>query len=216
MNKAKQDSLLLRIAQNERTAFDEFFDIYHSRLIKFALMFVPTFEDAEDVVSDVMIKILRQKSKLPQIENFSGYLFLAVKNQSLNLIRKNRGATKTTLEEIPIDQLSEQSLHPLNETLGKELAFIVSEVVKNLPPKRRQVFELVKNEHIKISEVGELMDISEKTVKKHLELAMRSLRIEVQHYYLEKSSSTPVIPIDKKTGLGKSTILALLFSFFGF
>lgn len=198
--------LLTRIAQhNDKAAFSEFFNYYHPRLIRFALLFLNTYQDAEDVVSEVMIKLLKQKEKLTEIRNFEGYLYLAIKNQALNLLKKQQLRGGHSID-ISGDHLTHRSIQPYESILAEELRQVIFATVENLPPKRRMVYKMVKDDGLKIKEVAELLDLAEKTVKKHLELAIRSLKATVEIYYAEKQSATPVISIKHKAG-----IISLLF-----
>jgi len=83
--------LLKRIAlHDDQKAFSAFFDQYHSKLIKFAHLFVANYVHAEEIVSEVLIKLLKNRRNLHEIEKFEGYLFTMIKNQSLNFIKQNK------------------------------------------------------------------------------------------------------------------------------
>ncbi|MFW5759713.1 MAG: RNA polymerase sigma factor [Cyclobacteriaceae bacterium] len=193
--------LLISIAKNnEKAAFATFYNYYHARLIRFALLFLKSYQDAEDVVSEVMIKLLKQKDRLPEIKNFEGYLYLAIKNQALNLLKKHQIKTGISVD-IGEDHLTHQYVQPYDSILAEELRNLIFATVEKLPPKRRMVYKMVKDDGLKIKEVAELLEIAEKTVKKHLELAIRSLKEVVELYNSEKKSSTPVISIKSKAGL---------------
>lgn len=193
--------LLTRIAHNnDKDAFGEFFNYYHARLIRFAMLYLKSYHDAEDVVSEVMMKLLKQKEKLPEIKNFEGYLYLSIKNQALNQLKKQQLRNGHSID-ISEDHLTHQCVKPYETILAEELRQIIFDTVENLPPKRRMVYKMVKDDGLKIKEVAQLLDMAEKTVKKHLELAIRSLKETVENYYNDKKSATPVINIRHKAGL---------------
>ena len=210
---AKNDHItqcLIRIAKhNDKAAFASFFNYYHARLIRFAMLFLKSYQDAEDVVSEVMIKLLKQKEKLPEIKNFEGYLYLAIKNQALNLLRKQQLRSGHSID-IGEDHLTQKFVQPYETILADELRQIIFTTVEKLPPKRRMVYKMIKDDGLKIKEVAQILDLAEKTVKKHLELAVRSLKETVEIYYAEKQSSTPVINIKSKAGI---ISLLILFSY---
>jgi RNA polymerase sigma-70 factor (family 1) len=202
--------LIRRISKgNDRKAFETFFKHYHSKLIRIALMFLSSYQDAEDVVSEVMIKLLRQREKMPSIENFEGYLFLAIKNQSINYNKKNNKGAFNMVRDIPQDYLTDSYSHPFEKILEEELRQIIVQTVENLPSQRRMVYKLTKDDGLKCKEVADLLNIAEKTVKKHLELALRDLRHSIQEYYAEKKSNTPIFKISDK-GISILVLGALL------
>ena len=203
-------SLLVRIAEkDDKNAFTEFFRYYHPKLIRFALMFVDSYQDAEDIVSEVLIKILKQRSKLKTINNFEGYLYLAVKNQSINYTKKLSSNKSENIQDIRDDLLTDSFVQPFELILEDELRTCIQQVVEKLPPQRRLVYKMIKDDGLRCREVAELLDIAEKTVKKHLELAIKDLKIAIEEYYSEKRSTTPVIRISKDLGMALLFLEAL-------
>ncbi|WP_373495968.1 RNA polymerase sigma factor [Aquiflexum sp.] len=76
--------------RNDERSFSIFFDHYHTRLIRLAMLFVPRFDQAEEVVAEVFLKLLRKKESLTTIRNFEGYLFKMVKHEALNYVKNNK------------------------------------------------------------------------------------------------------------------------------
>ncbi|UCS94997.1 RNA polymerase sigma-70 factor [Echinicola marina] len=190
--------LLFRISANaDKRAFGELFKRYHSKLISFALCYMPNFEEAEDVVSDVFVKLLKKRDSLSDIENFEGYIYFSVKNQCLNQVKRNQRKNQL-FSIIDFDDIKTgEYVQPLDEMLTKELRNIITGIVESLPHKRRLVFKMIKDEGLKISEVAKLLDIAEKTVKKHLELAVKDLRLGISDYLSSKDDSTKIVPLQR-------------------
>lgn len=186
--------LLKRIAEDDKSAFATFFQRYQAKLIRFALMFVSSYADAEDVVSETLIKILKQRKKLFEIQNFEGYLYQAIKNQALNHIGKIQRRQEVYSLSIPDDQLTSTYVQPLEAVLEKELRSLITKSVESLPPQRKIIYKMIKDDGLKCKEAAALLDIAEKTVKKHLELAIRDIKEAVEDYY----SDTKATPIYKK------------------
>jgi RNA polymerase sigma-70 factor (ECF subfamily) len=176
-------TLLYRIAiYNEERAFSEFFDLYHTRLIRFAKLYVSRYDHAEEVVSEVFIKLLRHKEGLHKIEKFEGYLFAMVKNEALNYLRKcHRISRDLPLDDME-DYLTKERTGPHEKLLEKELRNLINEAIDQLPPKRQMVFKLIKDEGLSYKEVADLMDLSVGTVEVHMKLALKDLRQKVKKY----------------------------------
>ena len=79
--------LILAIERNDQRAFRAFFDQYYPKLVQFALLYLPTYQAAEEVVSDVLYKILKNPQLLADVRELDSYLFLSVKNQSLTYLK---------------------------------------------------------------------------------------------------------------------------------
>ncbi len=198
----KIKELLEKIAyQDDKAAFAQFFKLYHARLIRFALMYVRVYKDAEDVVSEVIVKLLKQRQRLPEINHFDGYLYSAIRNQAINQSKKNISKLYVLMEDIPKDFLTDNFVQPLETLLERELQEAIGNVVEELPPQRKLVYKMIKDSGLKIKEVAESLEIAEKTVKKHLELALRDIRESIEIYYSERKSDTRVIKIPRNVSL---------------
>lgn len=174
--------ILKEIAAGDKRAFQLFFKRYYNRLVNFALLFVKDHANAEDVVSEVLIKLLRNKHKLSRIDRFEGYLFLAVKNQSVNFIQKNyRQYLLYSLEKVDDFQIIEL-VDPEVKYLEDELRCLIVSALQNLPPQRQIVYRLIKEEGLKYKEVAEILQISINTVENHFVLAIKSLRNTIGDY----------------------------------
>ena len=186
MNPIKLRHLLSRIVEkNDEKAFSEFFDHYHTRLINLSLLFLPRYDLAEDVVSEVLLKLLQKKESLLEIRNFEGYLFKMVKNKSLNHLKSKA----EELGNIQIDDINDYLLPERNDPektlINTNLGQLLDRVIQALPPKRRLVFKMVKDENMSHKEVAEILEISERTVEVHLKLAIKDLRVSLKDYYEE-------------------------------
>ncbi|WP_158531129.1 RNA polymerase sigma factor [Algoriphagus chordae] len=200
---------------SDKAAFTELFKRYHSKLITFATCFLPNYEEAEDMVSEVFIRLLQNQSQLMEIDNFEGYLYYSVKNQCLNQLKKNK--RKSSLFS-PIDLQdfkTNEYTQPLEQLVASELRDKIAGCVDRLPHKRRLVYKMIKDDGLKIKEVSKLLDIAEKTVKKHLELAVRDLRAEISVYIETQNSAPKIIPISLKVG-SLVTLVVLISDFFKF
>lgn len=206
--------LLYRISANaDREAFSELFKRYHAKLVSFASCFLPNHEEAEDMVSEVFVKLL-QKGDLQEIENFEGYLYYSVKNQCLNQLKKNKRKSRIFTQLDQQDLKTGEYTQPLQQLLTAELRQKIASCVDNLPHKRKLVFKMVKDDGLSIKEVAHLLDIAEKTVKKHLELAVRELRMEIERYQPHYSKQDKIVSLVSKVSSLGAAFLAIS-DFFG-
>jgi RNA polymerase sigma-70 factor (ECF subfamily) len=188
-DQASLHHLLFRIAElDEQKAFSIFFREYHPRMLLLAKIFVPSQAAAEDVVSEVLIKLLRQRKKTFRKKNFLGFLYTCVKNQSLDYLRKNKKHRHLSLDKHNMDFLVQHKANPCSRLAGKEFEEIVIECIENLPPRRKLVFKLIKDDGLSYKQVAALLDISVRTVEVQLRLAVRQLKITVDDYLSCKDS----------------------------
>ena len=198
-------TLLLRISAGDEEAFKQLFNHYYPKLIQLALAFVPGIIAAQEVVSDLFYKILKNPKILKNVNEFDNYIFLAVKNQSYTYIKKNKNRLIFDSIDQKKDYIISNFKNPENSLISDELFQLVKKVVQKLPPKRKAVYQLIKEEGKKYKEVADILGISVKTVELQMSLALKVLRKSVRGYQESKDI--------KIRRLGKTNFLALLFSF---
>jgi RNA polymerase sigma-70 factor (ECF subfamily) len=74
---------------------------------------------------------------------------------------------------------------PVDDAIAGEFAGRFREALRELPPRRREVFELVRFRGLSYSEVAVAMDLSPQTVANQMTLAHRDLRHLLGNYLSE-------------------------------
>ncbi|MBI1344325.1 MAG: RNA polymerase sigma-70 factor [Terrimonas sp.] len=167
--------LLSEIAlYNNQASYKELFILMHSRLSAFAYSILKSKYDAEEVVSDVFIKIWEKRAKLVDIESPVFYLFAAVKNQSINKLASQKKQRQIASEHW-VAQLNSVYFDPEKLMMTAEMIRHISQVINTLPPKCRMVFKLIKEDGLKYREAAELLQISVKTVEAQMAIALRRI-----------------------------------------
>ena len=67
-------------------SFTDFFDYYFTRLTQFSITIVKSELLAEEIVLDVFLKLWEQRTTLDTIINIETYLFISVRNKSINTL----------------------------------------------------------------------------------------------------------------------------------
>lgn len=152
---------------------------------------------AEEVVSDVMMNIFRKRKKLANSNNIEGYIFISVKNQSLKYLRKRKHQVYVDNIESEADIMMTTSVSPEYVYEENEFGAMIRKAIESLPPKRRIVFKMVKEEGLKYNDVARLLDLSVKTVETHMGLALKAINEQVRQYKKDPELSVPVYSIKK-------------------
>jgi RNA polymerase sigma-70 factor (ECF subfamily) len=181
------------------------FSLCYPRLINFCLLYVRRKEPAEEVVSDVFVKCWLNRENLQEIQNPEVYLFVAVKNQSLNYLKRFSHYHLVSMGEVDTDDLL-NSLYPEKELERRELHFHMNQAIASLPRQCQVIFRLIKEDGMKYKEVAEILQISPRTVQTQLSRAIAKLRHTLRPY-LERSSGS-FDPID---GIPPLIIFILIF-----
>ncbi|OOQ57023.1 RNA polymerase sigma-70 factor [Mucilaginibacter pedocola] len=159
---------------DDAKAFEQLFYALNKPLIKFCVLYVRQNEVAEDIVSELFVKCWQNRQKLCGINNPATYLYIAVKNQSLNYIKKYSNIHLVQIEDTDEFKLV-NTYNPQKELEKKELVFKLDKAISALPQQCRIIFRLIKEDGMKYKEVGEVLDISPRTVQTQLFRALKKL-----------------------------------------
>lgn len=178
----KQEDLVKIAEHDDEVAFKSLFDWYHGKLYQLARYYTRSNEVAEEVVSDVFIKVWKNRHKLSQLENLESYLFIATKNQSLSFLRSNEKALM--FQSINHSDLNIKINMPDSESnlINQELLAQLEESVRRLPEKSALVYHMVKDDNMSYKEVAEALNVSVKTVEKHMGIALKRIRLDITKY----------------------------------
>ncbi len=164
-------ALLQAIAlERDQQAYQKIFYHFYADLVRYSHSILEDLKSAEDVVSEVLLRLWLLEKKALAIQNLSFYLYRSVKNSSLNEL-KNLKRTQS----LPLDFEVLDSQSPERLLISKEKIASIEEAIQMLPPKCKTVFSLLREQQLSYVEVAELLDISVNTVSRHLQLALQKL-----------------------------------------
>ncbi|MBO9199521.1 MULTISPECIES: RNA polymerase sigma-70 factor [Niastella] len=162
---------------DDQSAYKELFAHFYKSLQQFAASFVRSPEVAEEVVSDIFIKVWKKRAGLNRIHNLKLYLFISTKNGALNYLRTRK---KVMLQpEQYFVQLQSIYFNPEKLMLTAEMMNRVQSAINDLPTRCQLIFKLVKDDGLKYREVAELLHISLKTVENQMAIAIRKIGMAI-------------------------------------
>jgi RNA polymerase sigma-70 factor (family 1) len=175
--------LFRRIATGEKLAFDTLFALSYPGLLGFASRYINSQQAAEEVVSDVFVKLWLRRPDLTRIKNPRVYVYVAVKNASLSWLRSSARYSYTQLDEIS-DHHFPAGVRQDPESLlaDKELQAVLDQAVSELAPQRRMIFTMVKLDGLKCREVADIMGLSVRTVEGQVYKAVKTLADSVSEH----------------------------------
>ncbi|MCT4648403.1 MAG: RNA polymerase sigma-70 factor [Carboxylicivirga sp.] len=161
------------IKKGNQLEFTHLVNLYSQDLYIFASGFVKNSQQAEEVVSDVFIKLWESRLRINEIKDLKNYLFIAVRNSCLTFLNRRKK------NEFSLDALSYYYIEKHNayseEYISSELVDQIYEAIEYLPPKCKLVFSMAKIQGFKRKEIASILDISEKTVEYHLKTAVAKI-----------------------------------------
>ena len=167
--------LLSAIAlNNDQAAYKELFVLLHGRLKQFAYSILKSSEDAEELVSDVFIRIWQKKDQLTTIESPLFYFYTTAKNLAINRLKKQKRQVNLSAEDWLV-QMNSIYFDPEQLMMTEEMVRQIKKAVNDLPPRCRLIFKLIKEDGLKYKETAELLHLSVKTVEAQMAIALRRI-----------------------------------------
>lgn len=176
MMTAEQLSKLLgRIAiYNDCQAYKALFMDYHQPLVRFSTSITRCKEWAEDVVSDVFLKLWIQRKALQQIRNFHLYIYVTTRNLSINRLLKEQKLHHFSIDDMEVRIMS-LNTNPEELMITSEMKNRIHRSVNELPNRCRLIFKLIKEDGFSYKETAELLDLSLKTIENQMTIAFKKI-----------------------------------------
>jgi RNA polymerase sigma-70 factor (family 1) len=131
--------------------------------------------DAEEIIQEVFIRIWLYRDKLPEIENLKNWIFTVTGNESMRYIRK-----RLTYEKNLAESNKSGTLHavptPEEYTQLAEINKAINEAVNAMPPQRKLIYQLSREQGLKPSEIATKLSLSVGTVKNVLSQSLKDIR----------------------------------------
>jgi len=172
---AKGPEQLLRDARRgKEAAFLRLFDDHHPPLFRFAWRLTGSMADAEDIVQECFLALLRPECGFdPARTAIRTYLFGAVRNQWLNRLRRRE-------QGVACESADHRT--PETEALRGEMADAVAAAIAELPETQREVILLAHYEQLSLLEIAEITQLEVTAVKSRLQRARAALRETLAAY----------------------------------
>lgn len=172
---------IAKIKYSDKEAFTFLYERYWPKVYNFTNLYVLSSDIAEEIVQEVFIKLWENRESINEEKNFDGYLFIVTRNLIFNHSRQdiNRTFYQATLFE------AIEEPHSVEEELETaDLREYINSLIGMLPPRQKEVFKLSREEQLTYGEIAQKLQISEKTVERHMGEALKFLRKNLQMYSL--------------------------------
>ena len=175
-----ESDLLNKIASGDSRAFAIVYEHYRKRVYTVSLQYLRSETQAEDAVQEIFLKLWRLEDHLKAVKNLEAYLMQLTKYKCLNMLRRVK------LESLHIEPMPEEfdavDSDTEDQILLNDTRKVVNDGIALLPPQQKLVYNLCHVEGMKYEEVAQKLQLSPETVRSHLKLALRFLRVYVSKH----------------------------------
>ncbi len=167
-----ESQLVRSLSKGDLLAFNTLYFYYSSRLYYFALGYLKSKAEAEELVQEVFTIIWEKRADLKEELSFKSFLFTI----SFNIIRKHFRARTYLSEYFKTVINDDLDLETLDKITYDSLYKYITDIVDQLPERRKEIFIKSRFDGLSIKEISEILHISHKTVENQLTDALKFLR----------------------------------------
>jgi len=176
-----EQDLIASLKQGDEGAYNYIFTHYWKSLYLQAFAKLQSRDAAEEVVQELFVA-LWEKRNILLISNLTHYLRMALRNKCIDHIRKR--VVKEKYWNYYRAFLPRQENNTQETISYNNLMEAVESGMARLPEKTKKIFELSRFEGKSVTDVAQLIRLSEKSVEYHLTKCLKTLKVHLKDFVL--------------------------------
>lgn len=180
-SKTHEKLLLLRLKKKDPEAFSQIYDLYITPIYRFIYFKVSSRQDAEDLTSEVFLKIWQYITETEEeIENLRALLYRSARNLVIDFYRRNAKRDLVHDPEVLNAVVDERQQSFLSKIDNQFELKNIEVVLRKMKDEYREVVILRFIEDMSISEIAKVLDKSKGSVRVILHRALKVVRQSLQ------------------------------------
>lgn len=170
--KGVESVLVHNLAKGNLLAFNTLYKEYSGRLYRFALGYLKSKDEAEELVQEVFTIIWEKRKDLKEELSFKSFLFTI----AFNIIRKHFRTKAYFADYLKAEMGDNLDMQTSQKITYDSLYRFITDLVNQLPARRKEIFIKSRFEGLSIKEIADELKISHKTVENQLTDALKFIR----------------------------------------
>lgn len=165
-----------------QTEFEHIAQQLRAQMLKVALDFFHSQDDAEDVAQDAMVQLWRYCEQIDSGRNVSGLAVKVAKNCCISLYRKRQAEQQLSPSETTPHLLNQHDTSGSPQELleAKDVQRMFTEVIAQLKPRERQLFEMRQTEGLSTEQISAQTGIPKPSVTAMVSAARKKVFTELK------------------------------------
>jgi len=168
------NKLTIQLKKGNIKAFEEIFNRYKSQLYFFALGYLKSTSEAEEVVQDTFLSLWEHRESLIDSLSLKSYLYRITTNTIYNHLKHM--AVRRKYAEFAILNMSEEDDDTQKRLDLKDLENRLENITEKLPDQTRKVFKMSREEGLSHDEIAKQLGISVRTVENLIYRALKFIK----------------------------------------
>ncbi len=167
-----EEELIARICGSDHAAFEDLYKRYYQRLFRFCYRITRSVDSIEEIINDVMYVVWKKAPTFHAGTRLSTWIFGIAYKKCLKCVSE-----RMQVEHLEIEDAEEFIPGVLDKGLENlEIEDWIVVAFSALPADQRAVLELTYHQELHYSEIAEIMDCPENTVKTRMFHARKKIK----------------------------------------
>jgi len=171
--------LVRRARSGDEAAFEALVTRWHARIHRWAFAWVADADEADDVTQQVLVRVHLRLSRFRGQSAFSTWAYHITRNAARDAFRRRRRRERALARLSAMGPADDAGPDPTAAFERREAAATARAALAGLPPRQREVFDLVDLQGHAPHEAAAVLGLSDGTVRAHLFRARRAVRAAV-------------------------------------
>ena len=179
MNDFSDRELIEGLIEGDMNSFRKLFDEKYTLFYTFIKGMIKNTWLAEDITQNIFMKVWVNREKLNPNQSLHNYLFVLAKNEVRDHFKLKSNSYHQEIKEnhrIFVEDFE----GAIDVQVMRER---VTNIVSKMPGQRKKVYELSREKMLSNKEIAEKLNLSVRTVERHLLLALQDIRKNLSLFY---------------------------------
>ena len=177
----------------EDSAFDVLVGRWEKRIRGAIYRFIGSEDEARDLCQEAFLKAYRSLGSFKQEARFSSWLYQIALNLCRDRLRRRRGRTMVSLDELEEGGAAMTMPGPtaLDLLQERDVSRLVASAIASLADEQREVIILKEYQGLTFLEIAQVLDMPISTVKTRLYRGLDQLRSRLEHQGIRGTAPLP-------------------------
>ena len=146
-----------------------------NKLFRFAKRMLNNYQEAEDVVQDVFLKLWSRKESMSDYRNIEAFAMTMTRNLCIDKLKSKKWKENEIDEKFQdVEKETPQSIYEMTESVQK-----IHMIINSLPDQQKEVIQLRDIEHLDFDEIADISGLSINNIRVILSRTRKKIRDEM-------------------------------------
>lgn len=168
------EDIVAAIRKGDEDVFSAFYIGYGDSILRLLMRVLGNMDDAKEVMQETFAYLWENRESIAPHTSLKGFVAGMAKNMAFRLLRSR---IPVVVKQGNMQYRQRDFVDVVDgELISKETELLIKHVIGNMPPQRRKIFEMSREQGLTYNEIARQLNLSYGTVKNHMILALNDIR----------------------------------------